>query len=695
MTFLNSALLFALSAVSIPLIIHFLSKRRIKTIEFSSLRFLEQMQKSRMKWLKIKELILLILRMLIIALIVMAFARPTLRGFVGTSKSSSSVAVIIDRSGSMDNEGETGTIFDEAKRIAGKLLSFFSPGDQITVIASPGDGSLISYGPMNPSDALKQKLGKIDLGYQKGNIGDALKTALNTVGKSIDLNREIYIISDFQSNGWDNLPPDVLNRSTWNNIHLFTISPKMSTRENIGITDVSLPSQLLIPGENFDIEAQLTNYGKGIVENVLVGVVVDGDRKAQSSIALPPNQPVKLRFTLKLDSPGDHSGYIETDYDRFPLDNRRYFSVHIPDKISVLAIAQDVAALRYISMAMDRPEAGQISYKGASIADLIRYNLNDYNALLLQDIKSLDPSQEASIQRFIDSGGGVLLSLGKLSDQIYWNKFLQKIAGISIGQLSGKDGEFLNWDKFDYEHPIFSIYSPNNQDRTKPVIPELKITYYHQINGGKIIGSSSSGVALLAESTKNHLIVYSSGFDIESGELPTHSFYIPLLARSIEYIGSHNSEDSFNGIIGETAQWKLPANITDNLTIVSPDNKIENLQSIPSGNNTMIKLTEYGQPGIYTLKNNDKDLALLAFNIDPSESDNSTITVSEIGERLGVDIKEISPDSDLKTTIRQARFGKELWKEFLLLALILLVVESILGRTSPLMAKNKGQAGND
>ena len=73
MTFLNSAILFALAAVSIPLIIHFLSKRRIKTIEFSSLRFLEQMQKNRMKWLKMKELILLFLRMAIIGLIVLAF----------------------------------------------------------------------------------------------------------------------------------------------------------------------------------------------------------------------------------------------------------------------------------------------------------------------------------------------------------------------------------------------------------------------------------------------------------------------------------------------------------------------------------------------------------------------------------------------------------------------------------------------
>ena len=127
MGFLNSAFLFALAAVSIPLIIHFLSKRRIKTIEFSSLKFLEQMQRSRMKWLKIKEMLLLILRMLIIAFIVLAFARPTLRGFIGSSKAASSVVLLIDRSASMEAEGETGTIFQEAIRRAGRLLDILEP----------------------------------------------------------------------------------------------------------------------------------------------------------------------------------------------------------------------------------------------------------------------------------------------------------------------------------------------------------------------------------------------------------------------------------------------------------------------------------------------------------------------------------------------------------------------------------------
>jgi len=228
MSFLNSAFLFALAAISIPLIIHFLSKRRIKTIEFSSLKFLEQMQKSRMRWLKIKELLLLLMRMAIIALIVLAFARPTLRGFVGSSRASSSVVILLDRSASMDSDGATGSLFEEARRIAGKLLDLFEPGDQITLMAFPDDGSPLKYGPYAPGDELKQRLAKIEQGYGKGDIGEILKDAVENLEQSRNLNREIYVISDFQENGWSDLPPEIIQKSKWENIHLFMIPLKLS-----------------------------------------------------------------------------------------------------------------------------------------------------------------------------------------------------------------------------------------------------------------------------------------------------------------------------------------------------------------------------------------------------------------------------------------------------------------------------------
>jgi hypothetical protein len=682
-TFLNSALLFLLSAVSIPLIIHFLSKRRIKTIEFSSLKFLEQMQRSRMRWLKIKELILLLLRMLVIALIVMAFARPTLRGFAGASRAKSSVAIIIDRSASMDAEGETGSLFEEAKRLAAKLIQSFDPGDQITLISYPGEGAPDVFGPTNPGEKLIVRLQDIEIGYQKGNIGEALLKAREVLSNSPDLNQEIYIFSDLQSENFKNLPKGLLDKALWQKIHLFTISPKPTGGDNIGISDVLLPPQLLVPGENFDVEAELTNYGLGHIENVLVGVVVDGERKAQATVSLPSRQPTKVRFSMKLDSPGNHGGYVEIDHDSFEPDNKRYLSLQIPDKINLLVVGQMSAGDDVAKLVLDRPEAGQVSYAGIGAADLLREDLGKYDVIFLNDISSLDASRESAISRFVSGGGGLFVALGRISDPAYWGKFLSNLAGISSGVVSGKNGEYLTWSNFDYEHPIFSIYSPDPLNKTMPSIPELKVVFYHNLEGGHILGSTSNGTNLLSESANGSVLVLSCGLDLASSDLPAHSFIIPLLMRSIEYLGSHKVGGGDNGIIGEMTQWRFPENITTGLSLFSPSNKVEDLQPHPEGTGSATRITEYGVPGIYTLKKDDKPVGLLAFNIDNTESASDILSTNEIAERLGIEIRAISPESDLKAAVLQARFGRELWKEFLLLALVLLIAESMLGRTSP------------
>ncbi|MCW8803913.1 MAG: BatA domain-containing protein, partial [Ignavibacteriaceae bacterium] len=97
MTFLNPAVLFGLLAASIPIIIHLLNLRKLKIIEFSTLQFLKELQKNKIRKIKLKQWLLLALRVLIILCIVTAFARPTLVGVSigGTTSAAKTTAVFI------------------------------------------------------------------------------------------------------------------------------------------------------------------------------------------------------------------------------------------------------------------------------------------------------------------------------------------------------------------------------------------------------------------------------------------------------------------------------------------------------------------------------------------------------------------------------------------------------------------------
>src|SRR5688572_8148017 len=79
LSFLNGAFLGALSLVSIPIIIHLLQRRRFQVVRWGAMEFLRLSQRNRSRRLMIEQIILLIIRCLIIALVVLAICRPIMR----------------------------------------------------------------------------------------------------------------------------------------------------------------------------------------------------------------------------------------------------------------------------------------------------------------------------------------------------------------------------------------------------------------------------------------------------------------------------------------------------------------------------------------------------------------------------------------------------------------------------------------
>ncbi|MBR9976556.1 MAG: BatA domain-containing protein, partial [Bacteroidetes bacterium] len=101
MTFLNPLYLIALVAAAIPIILHLLNLRKTRVIEFSTLTFLKELQRSKIRKLKIRQWLLLALRTLIIVFLVLAFTRPALRsgfGFLPGTTAKSSVVIVLDNS---------------------------------------------------------------------------------------------------------------------------------------------------------------------------------------------------------------------------------------------------------------------------------------------------------------------------------------------------------------------------------------------------------------------------------------------------------------------------------------------------------------------------------------------------------------------------------------------------------------------
>src|SRR6202008_3161474 len=76
MSFLNPFLLFGSLALAIPVLIHLVRREKSEIVPFSSLMFLLKVPKRAIRQQKIKNLLLMALRLLILALLVASFTRP-------------------------------------------------------------------------------------------------------------------------------------------------------------------------------------------------------------------------------------------------------------------------------------------------------------------------------------------------------------------------------------------------------------------------------------------------------------------------------------------------------------------------------------------------------------------------------------------------------------------------------------------
>jgi hypothetical protein len=208
MTFLNPGILFGLFAISIPILIHLLNLRKIRKVDFSTLMFLKEIQKSKMRRIKLKQLLLLLLRVLAIIFLVLSFSKPVYEGVAGNGGKANTTAVIImDDSYSMSARDDKGMYLEQAKDAVKKILDSYDESDNVYFVpASEIDQKSSEEKKIIFDDfrELKDSLQKVKTSAKSADIVQIMNYASGIFENSADQNKELYIVSDFQKNNFNN-----------------------------------------------------------------------------------------------------------------------------------------------------------------------------------------------------------------------------------------------------------------------------------------------------------------------------------------------------------------------------------------------------------------------------------------------------------------------------------------------------------
>ena len=682
--FLNSTVLFAAAAALIPLVIHLFSKRRVKTVEFSSIRHLKAMQRQQVRRLKIRQLLLLLLRMLIILSIVIAFARPTTEeGTIGSHASVSAV-IILDNSASMDREVADGNLFEIALEQAAELMDTFGESDELCLLTTEPlvSGERVSFTSVAGAT---NRLTTIVASSQMHTLDEPLSKAASLLDNAVNLNKEMYLITDRQRVA---LPDTTVLSGS--DAQVYVVDLDVSDYGNIGLSKIDLGGQLILPGHPFEINAAIKNYSGRDRDDMIASLFIDGRRVSQSSFTVGAGSDKQIRFEHTLLSGGFHYGSIELSDDRYLTDNKRYFSFHIPDQFNVLIIGQNVES-DYLSLALT-PSSTINQYwsiKRAGANDLSKINLSDYDVIVIAGRPEIEQVYAKRIQSFVERGTPLFIVYDGHGAIDEYNAIWSDLSGVrfsvKLNESFSRSG-FYSLKSAEAEHPIFSVF-----DLVESKLPEIRFYTLARIK-------ANDSATVLARFTGDHqaLIEYNYGqgkvlsflgpISPKYSDLSSSSFFGPFSIRILEYLSARLSSYDLDLTTGSVINRPVHSGtaLTGSVEMISPDSSLYLLSPSESKGKVMVTASPIKQPGLYKLNYLSILLDQFAVNTDSKESDLTPVDIEQLATAVGADdFVTLTPRSDYSTTISEKRHGKELWQLFLWLAALLLLIEMIISRSTP------------
>jgi len=688
-SFLNPTFLWALLAIALPILIHLFSRQRVKKIEFSSLIFLKSLEKSTLRAIKIKNLLLLLIRSLIIFFVVLAFARPSSRTGLASrlgAKSKSTILLLMDNSYRMGYETKKGNLLSMALKKGEELLKVFREGDELYLITYSSEPKLYLSHPTFDSSLIVKGIREMELSFEPTDLDNALRAGLDLLTKVKNENREIYLFTDLETK-------ELFSLKRWSSaykdkgIKLFIIKLSDEEKENWCIKKVELPERVLEKQTPFEVKGVVVNYSKKPAQNLLLSLYLDGKRVSQTGVDLKEREEREISFMQSVKEPGVHSGYLEVSDDNLLADNKRFFTFNLPEKIEVLLVESRGEKEKYLRLALN-PQTGE--EKGIEVNQIdpksfFRSNLLKYKAIIFSDYNGLKSEDLLRLDEFINSGGGVFFFLGEGEKEIYsqiCQRYLNSTYKSGKG-FSGKDEGFLTLEKIDLLHPVFQSYK--RLDKAK--FPQIRFFTINEITPGKkikILASFSNGAPAFVENTSGpgKVLAFLSSYDPEFSDLGEHTLFVPLIRRSVEYLSSSLfASEQF--LVGEKIRKEYDLKKAEKIELLDPENSRVILNPEYSKDKIILKLDGLGKPGIYKLQAGENLLDLLAVNLDPKDSDLEPLKdaelKSEIKERDNIFV--IKPDQNLEKEVLKTRYGKELRKNFLWLALGLLILEMLISKS--------------
>ena len=678
MQFLYPAFLFGLLALAIPVIIHLFNFRRFKTVYFTNVRFLKNIQEETSTKSRLKHILVLISRMLAIIFLVLAFAQPFIPSEQSADKATKkAVSIYIDNSFSMEAVNNDEQLLNIAKRKAEEIVNGYTIDDQFQLLTNDMEAK---HQRLVSKEEMLQMITQVQCTPEVRSLSEIVKRQRDILNRDkAQSQKNIYAISDFQKNaaGFEN--------DTTLNINLVHLQGK--DQRNLAIDSVWFAGPVQILNQPIQLCYTISNYGEDEITNAPVTLKLNEQIKSIADITIPPLSKITDTMTFTLNEAGWYNGELGVKDYPVTFDDVLYFTFQPVSQIPVITI-NGKTENTFIQSLIGKNSLFALTNN--NVAQIDFSSLDKFDLIILNEVKSISGGLADALNQQLERGCNIIIFPPADMDVATVNNFLQMNSAGTYGNYVKSK---RNVTAINTKNPVFTdVFEKVPKNLSLPFATEsFQINAFSQTIEEMVMEFGDHRPMVAGYPAKQG-VIYLSAVPLvrEITDLQVQaSLFAPMMYKIAV---STQKKMSLYATIGETKWIDLPGiNLTGDATLKVKSNNNEFIPEIrKAGNLTAVNLSDYTNvSGIYTLLqpgapegNTNQTLAL---NYNRSESDLSFETAASLKERYNAANINVIDDinRDFAGVVTQMNEGTPLWKFCIIFVLIFLAAEILLIRFLP------------
>jgi hypothetical protein len=429
-----------LIAATAPVIIHLLNRRRFKVTEWAAMQFLHEAVRRNRRLLRLRDLILLTLRTLALALFGLALARPFISSTSPTLTPNQPIhaVLLVDNSLSMGYQKLDGSVLlEESKSRIREFLEELPEGSIVSLIPLCGTPAGFSREAYRTKQDARDALEQIQVADRSASAAQAIDLAVEACQKHPDMPaKRVVFLGDQQRINW----PAGSHLQQLPDVQIVSVTP--DEIENSWIADFRVQDGIADLDTPALFTAVIRHEGPSARKAVEVKLTINGSEVDSKVIDLEPGQAREVTFAYRFDIPVEEGrpayvpAQVSIPHDRHREDDARFLLVPVMSAVPVLFIDQhgrdespqknrigETRALRRL-MASSSTDAGQ-----KQLVQIRHIKMDQVDRKLLESARLVvvagvaDPGPSVTLLRdFVRQGGQLLITAGGDFDAATWTR---------------------------------------------------------------------------------------------------------------------------------------------------------------------------------------------------------------------------------------------------------------------------------